>query len=88
MDGWVVVHIVDSGVGVPEEERQHIFESFYRLRVLARVPGIGMGLAIAKRVVEAHGGRIWVTSRPEVGSVFHFSLPIHKESALSAKTEF
>ncbi|MBI2821144.1 MAG: PAS domain-containing sensor histidine kinase [Acidobacteria bacterium] len=73
----VVVHVTDSGVGVPEEEQSEIFNQYYRGRLGAgRAPGTGMGLAIARRIVELHGGRIWVTSRPGAGSVFHFSLPV------------
>lgn len=76
-DHSVVVRVTDSGVGVPDEEQSEIFNQYYRGRLGAgRAPGTGMGLAIAKRIVELHGGRIWVTSRTGAGSVFHFSLPV------------
>jgi len=81
----VVVRVVDSGLGIPEEEQGRIFEDYYRSTAYSNVPGTGMGLAIARRIIEAHGGRIGVTSRQGAGSIFHFSLPLHKELALSAK---
>jgi signal transduction histidine kinase len=67
----------DTGIGVPPEEQERIFESFTRGRggVDARYPGTGLGLAISRRLVEMHGGRIWVESRPGQGSTFTFTIP-------------
>jgi len=84
----IVVHVVDVGAGIPEKQQEQIFERFYRAKNGDEVPGTGMGLAIAKSIIEAHNGRIWVSSRPGIGSVFHFSLPLGKEVALSAVNEF
>ncbi len=84
----IVVHVVDTGAGIPEKQQEQIFERFYRGKSGGEVPGTGMGLAIAKRIVEAHNGRIWVSSRPGMGSVFHFSLPSGQEVALSAAKQF
>lgn len=87
-DDWLVIHVVDSGAGISEEEQEHIFESFVRSGPYPQVGGTGLGLAIAKRIIEAHGGQIWATRRPGAGSVFHFSLPIYKELVLSPAREF
>jgi two-component system sensor histidine kinase KdpD len=76
-DGFVVVSVADRGPGIEEAEIGQIFEKFYRGRDQRhRVPGTGMGLAIAKAIVEAHGGTIGVISQVGEGSVFTFSLPL------------
>jgi two-component system sensor histidine kinase KdpD len=68
-------------VGVDDFERMMIFDKFYRGQGQRyRVQGTGMGLAIAKAIVEAHGGSIEVTSQPGQGSVFSFRLPLHADS--------
>ena len=78
-EGFVRFHIADSGPGIEEGEISQIFEKFYRGKSQRhRVPGTGMGLAIAKGIVEAHGGNIDVTSKVGKGSVFTFSLPIER----------
>jgi len=75
--GRLVTSIADRGIGVDDMERLMIFDKFYRGQGQRyRVQGTGMGLAIAKAIVEAHGGSIEVTSQPGHGSVFSFSLPI------------
>jgi signal transduction histidine kinase len=66
--------VSDSGPGIPEEQRAHIFDRFWQARETAHT-GVGLGLSIARAVVEAHGGRIWVDSRPGEGSTFSFTLP-------------
>jgi two-component system sensor histidine kinase KdpD len=83
-DGRIVVSVADRGSGIDEAEQMRIFDKFYRAREHRfRVPGTGMGLAIAKGIVEAHGGKIWVTSEPGQGSVFSFSLPVHRVEMVS-----
>jgi signal transduction histidine kinase len=72
-DTDVLVQIADTGIGIPEEHVQHIFNAFYRVGRDAK--GSGLGLSIAKRTVEANGGKIWVESVHEKGSVFSFTLP-------------
>lgn len=73
----VVISVEDQGSGIPEEHQDRIFEEHFRAPGSRdRVPGTGMGLAIARRIVEAHGGKIWVASKPGKGSRFSFSLPI------------
>jgi signal transduction histidine kinase len=79
-DGWVEVSVSDTGEGIPAEDLPYIFERFYRVdRSRARATGgSGLGLTIAKRLVEAHGGTITVQSELGKGSRFSFTLPIAK----------
>jgi signal transduction histidine kinase len=73
----VVVSVSDEGIGIPVEEQDRIFERFYRVddALSRRTAGSGLGLYLAKAVVEAHGGRIWVESKPGQGAAFSFALP-------------
>ena len=77
MDGFVELRVADRGPGIEETEARQIFEKFYRGKDQRhRVPGTGMGLAIAKAIVEAHRGTIGVVSRLGQGSVFTVRLPL------------
>src|ERR1700730_2018331 len=79
--GRLVTSVADRGVGVDDLERMMIFDKFYRGQGQRyRVQGTGMGLAIAKAIVEAHGGGMEVTSQPGHGSVFSFSLPLPRNT--------
>jgi two-component system sensor histidine kinase KdpD len=72
----IVIGVADHGSGIDEDERAHIFDKFFRgRRYRFETKGTGMGLAIAKGIVEAHGEKIWVESEPGQGSAFYFSLP-------------
>jgi two-component system, OmpR family, sensor histidine kinase KdpD len=72
----VIIHVADQGPGISEDEQTRIFDRFYRGSRGQHLKGTGMGLAIAREIVRAHGEEIWVNSNPNKGSDFHFSLPI------------
>ncbi|MFL5498371.1 MAG: PAS domain S-box protein [Gemmatimonadaceae bacterium] len=74
IDGEVRFGVIDTGPGIPAEQVPHIFGRFWQARASDR-RGIGLGLAIAKGIVEAHNGRIWVESHVGLGSTFYFTLP-------------
>jgi signal transduction histidine kinase len=75
-NGQVVVGVQDFGLGISKEDQQHIFERFYRSSKVSELfPGLGLGLAISKQIIEKLGGKIWVDSIPNYGSTFYFSLP-------------
>jgi PAS domain S-box-containing protein len=74
-EGEVVFSVTDTGKGIPEEQRQYLFDRFWQADSADR-RGRGLGLAIAKGIVEAHGGRIWIGSEVGRGSTFSFTVPI------------
>ncbi len=76
--GEILFSVSDSGPGIPADRLQRIFDEFYRVDVSAnrKHSGFGLGLAICKRFVEAHEGRIWAESKEGVGSTFYFTVPL------------
>jgi two-component system, OmpR family, sensor histidine kinase KdpD len=77
----VCVEIADHGTGIPTGEEEHIFDKFYRLRPTT-ASGVGLGLAISRAIIEAHGGHIWVINRAEGGAEFRFTLPLGEHPPL------
>ncbi|WP_424355925.1 ATP-binding protein [Methanobacterium sp. MBAC-LM] len=71
-----VFSVSDNGIGLEEEYSDKIFEVFKRLNAIGEYQGAGIGLAIVKRIIDRHGGRIWVESELENGSTFYFAIPI------------
>ena len=79
--GFLLVSIADTGVGIAPEEQERIFEPFYRAEnpLEVEASGVGVGLTIARSLVQAHGGRMWVKSKPGRGSIFYFTLPLSEQ---------
>jgi two-component system sensor histidine kinase KdpD len=77
----VVIRVHDRGPGIPERERERIFDKFYRpVSVRERVPGTGLGLYIAREILRTHSGDLWIESEPGEGSEFCAGLPVPKET--------
>jgi PAS domain S-box-containing protein len=75
-EGQLIVSIEDTGVGLPAGNTERIFDAFHS----TKPQGTGMGLAITRSIVEAHGGRVWATVNQEAGATFHFTLPARAEA--------
>ena len=81
IDNRVIVEVEDSAPAITEEEKANLFAPYYRgedADKRQRFPGVGLGLAISKQLVELHQGEIWVESEDEKGNTFSFSLPALK----------
>ena len=82
-EGEALVSVHDQGLGIPEERWPHLFEPFYEPHPAGGMGYVGvvsLGLYLARRIVEEHGGRIWFETEPGVGSTFHIALPLGQES--------
>jgi len=86
---WVEISVCDEGLGIAAEHLERIFDPFYRVdtRLAREVNGLGIGLAMCKRIVELHGGAIWVESTVGTGSTFHVRLPRGRQRTTSTKRE-
>jgi signal transduction histidine kinase len=79
--GYITVEVRDKGPGISDEEQSHLFEPGYQIEHPgSRTGGLGIGLALCKLLVELHGGKIWVKSRPGKGASFFFTLPLLNEA--------
>jgi signal transduction histidine kinase len=79
-DGRLILSISDTGVGLPAETTERIFDAFHT----TKPRGTGMGLAITRSIVEAHGGRVWAAANPGPGATLYFTLPIALRTAASS----
>ncbi len=68
----ILTTVTDSGIGLSAEDQPRLFEAFYT----TKAEGMGMGLAISRSIVEAHGGRLWATPNADLGATFQFMLPV------------
>jgi signal transduction histidine kinase len=81
-EGYAVVRVSDDGIGIPLAHQTRIFDQFYRIDSAETIgiKGMGLGLAIVKVIIENHNGRVWVDSKPGMGSTFSFVLPALPEA--------
>jgi len=76
-DGDIQVAVTDTGIGIAPQDQEAVFEEFRQVGTdyTSKQEGTGLGLALTRRFVELHGGRIWLTSVPGKGSTFYFTIP-------------
>jgi signal transduction histidine kinase len=78
-DGVAEVSVIDTGVGISTEDQPAVFEEFRQVGASAKkTEGTGLGLAISRKLIELHGGRLWVESTLGAGSTFTFTLPLER----------
>ena len=75
-DGRVLISVIDTGVGLPPQQRDKIFDAFFT----TKAQGTGMGLRISRSIAESHGGRLWAADNSSRGASFHLSLPTKVEA--------
>jgi signal transduction histidine kinase len=79
-NGVVEVAVADTGPGIAPEDHELIFEEFLQAHGTAEIQGTGLGLSLSRRLIELHGGRLWVESVPGAGSTFRFTLPVERRA--------
>ena len=84
---YVLMEIIDTGIGIPEKELPKVFDEFYRATNAKKIEkdGTGLGLSIAKQIIERHNGKIWAESKEGIGTKFSFTLPRTANSAIALK---
>lgn len=87
---YVKVSVQDNGIGIPTSELVRVFDRFYQIEshLTRKHGGMGLGLSVAKVMIEMHGGRIWAESKEGEGSIFSFLLPVRKTEPIPAQTPF
>jgi signal transduction histidine kinase len=79
VDGFVEVSVSDTGVGIAPEDQEAVFEEFRQVGTAEKkVEGTGLGLALSRKFIELHGGKIWVKSQVGEGSTFTFTIPVRR----------
>ncbi|MBT3322261.1 MAG: hypothetical protein HN392_08240, partial [Anaerolineae bacterium] len=88
--GYAKVAIIDDGIGIPTKDLKQIFERFYQVEshLTRQHGGMGLGLSVAKVMVELHGGKIWAESIQGRGSQFVFLLPLNRDQIVAAEQVF
>jgi two-component system, OmpR family, sensor histidine kinase MtrB len=84
----IVVAVSDQGIGIAPDELDNLFTPFYRTKAIrGTIPGIGLGLSASRRIVESHGGRLKVDSKPGAGSTFYMILPAHAQGPAATRIQ-
>ena len=85
-NGWLRLDVKDAGLGISRADQSRIFQAFERVTTAGRVGGLGLGLYIGRQIAVAHGGALWVDSKPGLGSTFTLELPLEVERSSSGVT--
>lgn len=81
LPGWIRIQVANSGGHIPEQEKSHIYQPFFRSSASLSIPGFGLGLALARRIIAIHKGEIYFSSSADQGTVFTISLPVYESLA-------